>query len=59
MLRDLFMPIGLMIPPIRAQMVRSMLGIKRGIVRRSLPIEPLRRALVSSRGPERPSPRAE
>ena len=36
------MPIGLAIPPVRAQMARSMLGIKRGIVRRSLPLEPLR-----------------
>ena len=41
-LRDVLMPIGLAIPPIRAQMARSMLGIKRGIVRRSLPLEPLR-----------------
>jgi 2-polyprenyl-6-methoxyphenol hydroxylase-like FAD-dependent oxidoreductase len=46
-LRDLLMPIGLAISPIRAQMVRTMLGIKRGIVRRSLPIDPLRRALAS------------
>ncbi len=46
-LRDLFMPIGLAIPPVRRQMVRSMLGIKRGIVRRSLPLEPLRRALAA------------
>jgi 2-polyprenyl-6-methoxyphenol hydroxylase-like FAD-dependent oxidoreductase len=47
MLRDLGMPIGLAIPPIREQMVRSMLGIKRGIVRRSLPLEPFRRALTT------------
>jgi len=44
-LRDLFMPIGLAIPPVRRQMVRSMLGIKRGILRRSLPLEPLPKAL--------------
>ena len=46
-LRDVLMPLGLAIPPIRAQMVRSMLGIKRGIVRRSLPLEPLRKALAA------------
>ncbi len=45
-LRDWLMPIGLAIPPIREQMVRSMLGIKRGIVRRSLPLEPFRAALA-------------
>lgn len=45
-LRDLAMPIGLAIPPVREQMVRSMLGIKRGIVRRSLPLEPFKKALA-------------
>lgn len=50
-LRDALMPIGLAIPPIRRQMVRSMAGIKRGIVRRSLPLEPLRAALSSGRAP--------
>lgn len=44
-LRDVFMPIACAIPPARGQMVRSMLGIKRGIVRRSLPIEPIRALL--------------
>ena len=48
-LRDLFMPIGLAIPPVRNQMVRSMLGIKRGIVRRSLPLEPFAAALPRAR----------
>lgn len=46
-LRDVLMPIGLAIPPVRRQMVRSMAGIKRGIVRTSLPLEPFRRALAS------------
>ena len=48
-LRDVLMPIGLAIPPIRAQMARSMLGIKRGIIRRSLPLEPLRLGSVAER----------
>lgn len=44
--RDVFMPIGAALPPIRAQMVRSMLGVKRGIVRSSFPLEPLKGLLA-------------
>ena len=46
LLRDVLMPIGAALPPIRAQMVRSMLGVKRGIVRRSFPLEPLKGLLA-------------
>lgn len=46
-MRDLGLPIGLAIPAIREQMVMSMLGIKRGIVRRSLPLEPFKKALAA------------
>ncbi len=46
--RDLAMPLGLALPPIRGQMVRSMLGIKRGVLRPSLPLAPFLKALAAS-----------
>jgi len=44
-LRDWGMGIACRLPPVRAQMIRTMCGIKRGILRPSLPLEPLRAAL--------------
>lgn len=44
-LRDVFLPIGCAIPWVRRQMVASMLGVKCGVLRPSLPIEPLRARL--------------
>lgn len=49
LLRDVLMPVGAILPPVRAQMVRSMLGVKRGIVRSSFPLEPLKGLLAAHR----------
>jgi len=43
--RDVLFPLGCAIPLVRDQMIRTMCGVKRGLVRRSLPLEPLRAAL--------------
>ena len=40
-MRDVLFPVMNMIPPLRGQMVRSMTGVKRGILRRSQPLQPL------------------
>ena len=40
-LRDVLMPIATRVAPLRAQMVRTLTGVKRGVVRRSLPLTPL------------------
>jgi 2-polyprenyl-6-methoxyphenol hydroxylase-like FAD-dependent oxidoreductase len=48
-LRDTLMPIALAVPAVRAQMVHSMAGIKRGVVRPSLPLGALRAALPPRR----------
>ena len=40
-IRDLLFPVGLAIPPFRKQMLRSMAGVKRGIMRFSIPMEEL------------------
>lgn len=44
-IRDLFMPLACWLPPIRNQMVRTMTGIQRGLVRPSLVLPDFRRAL--------------
>ncbi len=45
--RDAFMGIACHLPILRALMVRTMAGVKRGVFAPSLPIEPLREALGS------------
>ncbi|MGE0433259.1 MAG: FAD-dependent oxidoreductase [Planctomycetota bacterium] len=40
-LRDLMFPVMNALPPLRGQMVRSMAGVKRGLLRRSQPLRPL------------------
>ena len=37
--RDLGLPLALHVPPIRRQMIRTMAGVKRGVFRRSFPVE--------------------
>jgi 2-polyprenyl-6-methoxyphenol hydroxylase-like FAD-dependent oxidoreductase len=43
--RDAFMPLACALPVVRRQMVATMCGVKRGIVRRSMPLEMPRRTL--------------
>jgi hypothetical protein len=42
-LRDLVFPASLWLPPLRRRMVRTMAGLDRGIVRRAIPLDELRR----------------
>ncbi len=44
--RDLGFPILARIPPLRMQMTRSLAGVKRGVLRRSMPVQPLAAALA-------------
>jgi 2-polyprenyl-6-methoxyphenol hydroxylase-like FAD-dependent oxidoreductase len=42
-LRDLVFPMSRWLPPLRRRMVRTMAGLDRGIVRRAIPLDELRR----------------
>jgi hypothetical protein len=41
--RDLAFPVSRWLPPLRRWMVRTMAGLDRGIVRRPIPLDELRR----------------
>ncbi len=47
-LRDLLMPVAARLPFVNGAMVRSMAGVKRGLVRRSLAIAPYQRLLAAA-----------
>jgi hypothetical protein len=47
-MRDLFMGLACKTPILRGQMARTMVGIKRGIVRPSMPLGDLPRQLEST-----------
>ena len=49
-LRDRLLPLAVRIGPIRAQMLRTLAGVKRGVFRASLPVP----SLVRSLGPRKP-----
>jgi 2-polyprenyl-6-methoxyphenol hydroxylase-like FAD-dependent oxidoreductase len=53
-LRDRFFPISRWVGPLRRRMIRTMVGIDRGVIRRPLPLAPLRGLLPS--GPSSGSP---
>jgi hypothetical protein len=38
-LRDTFMPLAARVPPVERMMVRTMIGLERGLVRRPLSLE--------------------
>lgn len=50
LLRDTFMGTACRLPILRALMVRTMAGVKRGVIAPSFPIEPLRAALTAGEG---------
>lgn len=47
-LRDLGFPVLARIPPLRGQMLRALAGVKRGLVRKSFGVAPLRDALAQA-----------
>ncbi|MEQ9500194.1 MAG: NAD(P)/FAD-dependent oxidoreductase [Deltaproteobacteria bacterium] len=49
-LRDFAMPLAAKLPPIRDAMTRSMVGVKRGLLRPSLPIAPYVQLLAGAEG---------
>jgi len=53
-LRDRFFPISRWMGPLRRRMIRTMVGVDRGVIRRPLPLAPLRGLLASRSSP--PSP---
>jgi 2-polyprenyl-6-methoxyphenol hydroxylase-like FAD-dependent oxidoreductase len=50
-LRDLVFPTSGWLPPLRRRMVRTMAGLDRGIVRRPIPLDELRRAALPAGEP--------
>ena len=49
--RDLVFPTSRWLPPLRRRMVRTMVGLDRGIVRRAIPLDELRRLALPAAVP--------